>query len=84
MTNFITGIIGIAGVLAFLGILLWWIKAVPLIIICVDRDGAPDLRLLPVAAVHQRQRREVAGHSGAPSGGEGSGVWGGGRWVRTG
>lgn len=35
MTNFITGIIGIAGVLAFLGILLWWIKAVPLIIICI-------------------------------------------------
>ena len=35
MTNLITGIIGIAGVLAFLGILLWWIKAVPLIIICV-------------------------------------------------
>ncbi len=35
MTNFITGIIGIAGVLAFLGLLLWWIKAVPLIIICV-------------------------------------------------
>lgn len=35
MTNFITGIIGIAGVLAFLGILLWWIKALPLIIVCV-------------------------------------------------
>ena len=35
MTNLITGLIGIAGVLAFLGILLWWIKAVPLIIICV-------------------------------------------------
>jgi hypothetical protein len=35
MTNLITGIIGIAGVVAFLGILLWWIKAVPLIIICV-------------------------------------------------
>ena len=33
MTNFITGIIGIAGVLAFLGILLWWTKAVPLIIV---------------------------------------------------
>jgi len=33
MTNFITGIIGIAGVCAFLGILLWWIKALPLIII---------------------------------------------------
>ena len=35
MTNLITGLIGLAGVLAFLGILLWWIKAVPLIIICV-------------------------------------------------
>jgi uncharacterized membrane protein len=35
MTNFITGLIGVAGVLIFLGILLWWIKAVPLIIICV-------------------------------------------------
>jgi hypothetical protein len=35
MTNLITGIIGIAGVVAFLGILLWWIKAVPLIVICV-------------------------------------------------
>jgi hypothetical protein len=35
MTNLVTGVIGIAGVLTFLGILLWWIKAVPLIIICV-------------------------------------------------
>jgi len=35
MTNFITGLIGIAGVCVFLGILLWWIKAVPLIIIGV-------------------------------------------------
>ena len=34
MTNLITGLIGVAGVCAFLGILLWWIKAVPLIIIC--------------------------------------------------
>jgi hypothetical protein len=33
MTNFITGIIGIAGLCTFLGILLWWIKAPPLIII---------------------------------------------------
>jgi hypothetical protein len=33
MTNFITGIIGVAGVIAFLGILLWWTKALPLIII---------------------------------------------------
>jgi CHASE2 domain-containing sensor protein len=35
MTNLITGLIGIAGVCVFLGILLWWIKAVPLIIIGV-------------------------------------------------
>lgn len=35
MTNFVTGLIGLAGLLVFLGILLWWIKAVPLIIICV-------------------------------------------------
>jgi hypothetical protein len=35
ITNFITGIIGIAGVIAFLGILLWWIKALPLIVIVV-------------------------------------------------
>ena len=35
MTNLITGLIGIVGVCTFLGILLWWIKAPPLIIICV-------------------------------------------------
>jgi hypothetical protein len=35
MTNFITGIIGVAGLIVFLGILLWWIKALPLIIIMV-------------------------------------------------
>jgi hypothetical protein len=34
MTNFITGVIGVAGACVFLGILLWWIKAVPLIVIC--------------------------------------------------
>ena len=33
MTNLVTGIIGIAAVSVFLGILLWWIKALPLIII---------------------------------------------------
>ena len=33
MMNFVTGIIGIAGLMAFLGILLWWIKALPLVII---------------------------------------------------
>jgi hypothetical protein len=35
MTNFVTGLIGIAGLLVFLGILLWWIKALPLIVICI-------------------------------------------------
>lgn len=35
MTNFITGLIGVGGLGVFLGILLWWIKAPPLIIICV-------------------------------------------------
>ena len=35
MTNLITGLIGVVGVCIFLGIMLWWIKAVPLIIICV-------------------------------------------------
>lgn len=35
MTNLVTGVIGIAGLFAFLGILLWWIKAVPLIVICI-------------------------------------------------
>jgi hypothetical protein len=35
MMNFITGIIGIAGLAAFLGILMWWIKALPLIVIMI-------------------------------------------------
>jgi hypothetical protein len=35
MTNLVTGIIGIAGVFVFLGIILWWIKELPLIIIVV-------------------------------------------------
>ncbi len=35
MTNFITGVIGIAGVITFLGIMLWWVPAPPLIIIVV-------------------------------------------------
>jgi uncharacterized membrane protein len=33
MMNFVTGIIGIAMVCAFLGIMVWWIKALPLILI---------------------------------------------------
>ena len=35
MTNIVTGIFGIAALCIFLGILLWWIKALPLIIIVV-------------------------------------------------
>jgi hypothetical protein len=33
--TFITGIIGIAMLMAFLGIMLWWVPAPPLIIIVV-------------------------------------------------
>ncbi|MFK4507922.1 hypothetical protein LPJ38_22950 [Bradyrhizobium daqingense] len=36
MTNMITGLIGLALVLTFLGILVVWIKAIPLIIIVVS------------------------------------------------
>ena len=32
---FITGLIGIVGLGLFLGIMLWWVKALPLIIIVV-------------------------------------------------
>ena len=35
MMTLVTGIIGIAMVLGFLGIMLWWVKALPLIIIVV-------------------------------------------------
>jgi hypothetical protein len=34
--NVITGLIGIAMLLAFLGVLMWWIKALPLAIIVVS------------------------------------------------
>jgi hypothetical protein len=34
MTNLITGLIGVAGFCAFVGIVLWWTRAVPLIVIC--------------------------------------------------
>ncbi len=32
---FITGLVGIVGLGLFLGIMLWWVKALPLIIIVV-------------------------------------------------
>lgn len=35
MVNFLTGVIGIAAVSAFLGIMLWWVPEPPLIIIVV-------------------------------------------------
>ena len=35
MTNLITGIIGIAMVIVFMGFMLIWVKALPLIVICV-------------------------------------------------
>ena len=35
MINFVTGAIGIAGLCLFLGIMLWWVPAPPLIIIMV-------------------------------------------------
>lgn len=33
MMTLITGIVGIAMLVAFLGVLLWWIRAVPLMIV---------------------------------------------------
>jgi hypothetical protein len=35
ITTLITGLIGIALLVAFLGIMVWWVKALPLIIIVV-------------------------------------------------
>jgi len=35
LTTLITGIVGIAMLATFLGIMLWWVKALPLIIIVV-------------------------------------------------
>ena len=35
MTNLVTGIIGLAMVMAFLGFMVVWVKAVPLIVIVV-------------------------------------------------
>lgn len=36
MMALVTGIVGIAMLVVFLGILLWWIKAAPLIIITIS------------------------------------------------
>jgi uncharacterized protein (DUF983 family) len=35
MTTLITGIIGIVMLMTFLGVMLWWVKALPLIVIIV-------------------------------------------------
>jgi hypothetical protein len=35
MMTLVTGVIGIATLLAFLGVLVWWIRALPLAIIVV-------------------------------------------------
>ena len=35
MTNFVTGIIGIAMLIIFMGFMLVWVKALPLIVICL-------------------------------------------------
>lgn len=35
MVNFVTGMIGIAAVSAFLGVMLWWVRAPPLIFIAL-------------------------------------------------
>jgi len=35
MTNLVTGIIGIAMLIIFMGFMLVWVKALPLIIICL-------------------------------------------------
>jgi hypothetical protein len=35
MTTLVTGIIGIAMLMTFLGIMVWWVKALPMIIIVV-------------------------------------------------
>lgn len=37
--NLITGLIGIALLVGFLGIMMWWIKAVPIILICLIAVG---------------------------------------------
>jgi hypothetical protein len=36
MRDFISGIIGIGMLMVFLGIMVWWVKALPLIIIIVS------------------------------------------------
>lgn len=35
MRDLVAGMIGIATVFVFMGIILWWVKALPLIIICI-------------------------------------------------
>jgi hypothetical protein len=35
MTNFVTGLVGLIGLITFLGLMLIWVPAPPLIVICV-------------------------------------------------
>jgi hypothetical protein len=56
MMTLITGIIGIAMLATFLGIMLWWVKALPLIIIVVGT-------LLLLLQDFVRELREDAGSS---------------------
>ena len=50
MMILITGLIGIALLATFLGIMVWWVKALPLIIIVVGRARPFDLRFRAGAA----------------------------------
>jgi ABC-type bacteriocin/lantibiotic exporter with double-glycine peptidase domain len=55
MTNLVTGIIGIFLVLVFLGIMVWWVPALPLIIIVAV------VMLLLIVDFVQSLRRENTG-----------------------
>ena len=59
MTNIVTGIIGITAVCLFLGTLLWWIKALPLILI-----GALVVLLLVIDFVQSVRAGNVNGTKG--------------------
>ena len=39
MANVVTGIVGIVVVSAFLGFLMWWLKAIPLVVIMLGVIG---------------------------------------------
>ena len=60
ITTLITGVIGIAMLATFLGFMLWWVKALPLIIIVAVVDGAADLRFRVHAAPRRRRSRALS------------------------